>query len=130
MSGPFHEIPVPFKAYLAVSMGAMAQDYLRAAQQEGGCLKEGQRYWASFALARVQSALCERQMRELLEGDSAEHAPIESGALLLVSSQAFLPSGIASPVTHACMLVCKLQAVSTVHAASCVLGAVFLYALL
>ena len=79
-------------------MDGMAQDYLRAAQREEGCLKEGQRYWASFALARVQSALCERQMRKLLQGDAAEHAPIESGALLLVSSF----SGMASRVMHAC----------------------------
>ncbi len=61
------------------------QDFLCSAQREPGPLKEGQRYWAAFALERVQALLAVRAMRRLL--DDADHGadvPIESGALLLV----------------------------------------------
>ena len=88
----------------------MAQDYLRAAQQEEGSLKEGQRYWASFALTRVQSAICERQMRELLEDDNAEHAPIESGVLLLVSrNSSFLRAFMETWLLHARLSACPVS---------------------
>lgn len=61
------------------------QEYLYNASREDGPLKEGQRYWASFALLQIQSKLCQEGMQRLLQQDAdGNPASIESGALLLV----------------------------------------------
>jgi hypothetical protein len=64
-----------------------AQEYLYNASKEEGALKQGQRYWARFALQQIQSKLCEVEMKHLLEGDNENTlSNIEVGALLLVGS--------------------------------------------
>ena len=73
----------------ALPAGIAAQDFLCAAQREQGSLKQGQRYWAAFALGRVQAMLAMRAMRQLLQdADDGVEVPIEAGALLLVRTAA------------------------------------------
>ncbi len=48
-------------------------------------MKEGQRYWATFALRHIQSFLCAEKMQELLATDTEDNnVHLEQGALLLV----------------------------------------------
>lgn len=53
-------------------------------------MKEGQRYWATFALRHIQSFLCAQKMQDLLTMDTEENAVhVERGALLLVKTTQF-----------------------------------------
>lgn len=69
---------------------ACKQDFLHAASQAEGPLKEGQRYWARFALCRIQSWLSAEKMQEILAAETDDNfLHLERGALLLVRNFLF-----------------------------------------
>jgi hypothetical protein len=86
------------------------QELLYAASREGGPMKEGQRYWAGFAVLQIQSQLCQAQMKHILQQHAKGNpAAIESGALLLVH--------ILTPSTRLLVSGCICQHFANVHSA-------------
>lgn len=80
---------------------------------EEGCLKAGQRYWACFALRQVTSKLSADSMARLFTVDSMHSAPVEEGALLLVSkahisaARALLSCGKARSLIRVRISLCR-----------------------